>query len=954
MAWLLTILLLALPTVCEAAIAWVSVTNSAADLTSQTSIATSVTVAAGSDRALAVCVVARGSAGGSAVSGVTFNGSEAFTLAKAQTFTSSATWRAELWYLVNPTVTTANVVVTWPGTTNNQVQGYSVHQLTGVSQTAPLDATSGAGAESATISSTITTVEDNALIIDCAITARETTITIGAGQTSRVNRLLASAGVQDKTVSSTTAKTPAGAEVMSWTIPSPERWAHAALSFAPATAAPPPDPPASATQATLRWTNGTDAVGVTSATIKRCTIVSPATSCTPVAALTTVPASNGSSGIYVDQTLVSGTSYNWCVANNDVAANQSTCTLATTGAAGGTIYRNTLGIKSWAGVADGADIGTDFDPGYTGWQAAKLVSGRVVPVLLNTDSIESYNAVTPADDQWCQITIGNVAGAVQAEQGCNLRMPAPATNNWYTAYASRNGGLTTEIVDFDGSPSTIASENTTAWAAGDKLRFEAQGTTLRVFRVVTVGSAVTETKLLETTSATHTSGRAGIASLVATGGVLTDNQIYDFAMGEFSSTPPVPPTIASATVSATGAVLTYGATTPTSIRVNAGNNTATILNIVEPISAFPGGVYTRTWLNGLTFVCFHAIDILGVETTLPTTVYQCKSLVGVVQPLDTTPPVVSNCKPTGDLPFGTTSTTMSCDLDKPAVCRYHDTDVAYADMTGTDMVTASLTCSVIISGLTNGSTTTKYVRAQSIDELDGAHPTTSSQAITIAVLSSAGADTTAPSNVSGLVATPLSNSQVNLTWTAATDAGGIAGYLIYLSTDACATFVLAGEPVAATTTVLNLQPSTAYCFGVKAIDTSNNISAVFLSFVSLTTSGFLDVQPPSTPGTLSATAITSTSLLLMIPNGTDDIGVTATTIERCTGLGCSDFRVLLTIAGSVSTLITDLQASTSYTFRVKYADAAGNPSAYSPLFTVISGSESATTISGYCRCHLHH
>jgi hypothetical protein len=195
--------------------------------------------------------------------------------------------------------------------------------------------------------------------------------------------------------------------------------------------------------------------------------------------------------------------------------------------------RTTLSTKTWNGVADGADIGATFDAGYTGWAPGKIVSQRVLPTTINKDSMESYNAVTPPNDQWCQITIGTIAGAQQAELGCNLRMPNPPTNGWYTCYASRNGGITSEILDFSPGPSiaSLASENATTWAAGDKLRCEAQGTTIRLYRIV--GTA--ETLLLSAVSGTHTSGKAGIASLVVTGGTLTNNQISDFAVGQFST-----------------------------------------------------------------------------------------------------------------------------------------------------------------------------------------------------------------------------------------------------------------------------------------------------------------------------------------------------------------------------------------------------------------------------------
>jgi hypothetical protein len=102
------------------------------------------------------------------------------------------------------------------------------------------------------------------------------------------------------------------------------------------------------------------------------------------------------------------------------------------------------------------------------------------------------------------------------------------TQSWYTCNAARNAGsYTSALADYDGTPALLASENATTWVAGDKLRCEAEGTALRLYRIV--GTA--KTLLLSTTSATHTSGKTGIYVFVGTAGSLTNAQVDDFAMG---------------------------------------------------------------------------------------------------------------------------------------------------------------------------------------------------------------------------------------------------------------------------------------------------------------------------------------------------------------------------------------------------------------------------------------
>lgn len=79
-------------------------------------------------------------------------------------------------------------------------------------------------------------------------------------------------------------------------------------------------------------------------------------------------------------------------------------------------------------------------------------------------------------------------------------------------------------------------------------------------------------------------------------------------------------------------------------------------------------------------------------------------------------------------------------------------------------------------------------------------------------------DTEAPSTPNNLTASVVSNSQINLSWTASTDNVGVAGYQIFRD----------GAPVGTSTgTSFNdtgLTASTAYSYTVKAIDAAGNIS----------------------------------------------------------------------------------------------------------------------------------
>lgn len=102
-----------------------------------------------------------------------------------------------------------------------------------------------------------------------------------------------------------------------------------------------------------------------------------------------------------------------------------------------------------------------------------------------------------------------------------------------------------------------------------------------------------------------------------------------------------------------------------------------------------------------------------------------------------------------------------------------------------------------------------------------------------------------------------------------------------------------------------------------------------------------DTTPPSTPANLVATAVSSTQINLTWTASTDNVGVTGYKVERCQGGGCSSFSQIATTTNT-SFNDTGLTPSTSYSYRVRATDAAGNLSGYS---NAPSGVTAAAAIS---------
>ena len=115
-----------------------------------------------------------------------------------------------------------------------------------------------------------------------------------------------------------------------------------------------------------------------------------------------------------------------------------------------------------------------------------------------------------------------------------------------------------------------------------------------------------------------------------------------------------------------------------------------------------------------------------------------------------------------------------------------------------------------------------------------------------------------------------------------------------------------------------------------------------------------DTTPPSQPGTLSAAAVSQGEVDLAWGASTDDVGVTGYQVERCQGAGCANFTQIATPAGT-SYKDTSVSPSTSYSYRVRATDAAGNLSTYSNTATALTpdttppsqpGTLTATAVSG--------
>ncbi|MGC1660568.1 MAG: LamG-like jellyroll fold domain-containing protein, partial [Candidatus Acidiferrales bacterium] len=231
------------------------------------------------------------------------------------------------------------------------------------------------------------------------------------------------------------------------------------------------------------------------------------------------------------------------------------------------------------------------------------------------------------------------------------------------------------------------------------------------------------------------------------------------------------------------------------------------------------------------------------------------------------------------------------------------------------------------SGLTASTTYSYRVRAT-----DAAGNLSGYSNVAIVVTPSL-ADTTVPTAPNSLAATAISTSQINLSWTASTDNVGVTGYLLErCQGSACASFSQIATPAGTTYSNTGLSASTSYSYRVRATDAAGNLSS-YSNIATVMTPALADTTSPTAPNNLAAMATSISQINLSWTASTDNVGVTGYLLERCQGSGCTSFSQIATPAGTTYSN-TGLSASTSYSYRLRAIDAAGNFSSYSNTATV--------------------
>ena len=186
-------------------------------------------------------------------------------------------------------------------------------------------------------------------------------------------------------------------------------------------------------------------------------------------------------------------------------------------------------------------------------------------------------------------------------------------------------------------------------------------------------------------------------------------------------------------------------------------------------------------------------------------------------------------------------------------------------------------------------------------------------------------DTVAPGAPGAVTATAASETAIDVSWGPATDNVGVTGYRVERCQGAaCTTFAQVAAPSGTAFSDTGLASGTTYRYRVRAEDAAGNLGP----YTSAASAATLDLQAPTAPGTLAASAVNGSQVGLTWSAATDNVAVTGYRVERCQGSGCATF---VQVGAPTGTTYTDtgLASGATYAYRVRAADAAGNLGPYS-------------------------
>ncbi|HZF18150.1 MAG TPA: LamG-like jellyroll fold domain-containing protein [Burkholderiales bacterium] len=681
----------------------------------------------------------------------------------------------------------------------------------------------------------------------------------------------------------------------------------------------------SSTQINLAWIAATDNVGVSSYLVERCL----SASCSFAQITTTTATSFNDSG------LTAGTGYSYRVRASDAANNlgpysntatattQAPDTTAPTAPGGptATVASNSQINLSWTAATDNVGV-----TGYMVERCQGAGCSTFAQIAAPTGTTFNDTGLTAATSYSYRVRATDAANNLGPYSTVTSATTSAAPTGLVAAYAFQEGSGTT-VADSSGKNNNgtlSAATWTTAGQFGNALVFN--GTSARV----TVPNS---------TSLQLTNGMTLEAWVFPTGSLTSWRSVVDktvdgyYLMG--SSDPNNRPAVGGTWTSGNQNLIA-----PTALTLNAWTHLAATFDgatvklyvngtqVASQAQTTPLTATTGTLQIGAdSFGEFFAgrIDEVRIYSRALTQAEIQTDMTTSIAPLgpDTTAP--SAPSGLGASAIGATQVNLAwtASTDNVAVTNYLIESCQGAGCTTFAQIATSTTPSFSNTGLTAGGSYSYRVRATDAAGNLSAYSNTATAVTPIP-------DITPPTAPAGLTATPANATQINLAWTASTDNIGVTNYLIERCQGAsCTTFAQVATSTTPSLGNVGLTGSTSYSYRVRATDASGNLSA-YSNVASATTPAAPDTTPPSAPSVISATVVSASEIDLSWTASTDNVGVTGYQVDRCTGVSCTNF---VQVATSTTPSYNDLglAGSTTYRYRARAVDAAGNVSANSSI-----------------------
>lgn len=129
-----------------------------------------------------------------------------------------------------------------------------------------------------------------------------------------------------------------------------------------------------------------------------------------------------------------------------------------------------------------------------------------------------------------------------------------------------------------------------------------------------------------------------------------------------------------------------------------------------------------------------------------------------------------------------------------------------------------------------------------------------------------------------------------------------------------------------------------HSISARATDYAGNVGVSSNVSVGMNEPSYCDSIPPSAPANLVGTPQSSSQINLSWDTSSDNIGINGYYVERCQGASCSNFAQITAATGTTHQ-DTGLTAETTYQYRVRASDLAGNLSPYSNIVSVTTDAQ---------------